>query len=80
MMLCSVHDSKSGMFAPPFTARAKGEAIRSFQMACQDTQLPFGKFPADFSLYLVGIFNDTDGSVSGMPPERLIGADELGQP
>lgn len=75
----SIHDTKSGAFTPPFVARARGEAIRSFQAAIQDSQHPMSKFPADYVLYHVGTFFDDTGAVSDLPQgrERLIGGDEF---
>jgi hypothetical protein len=78
LILCSIYDTKVGAFAPPFCAKAKGEAMRSFQDALGDPQLPFGKHPADFVLYVVAVFNDQDGRMSPTEmPERLIAADEF---
>lgn len=77
LFLFAVHDSKVGAYAAPMSMRAKGEAVRSFQSACQDDTLPFKKHPADFSLWFVAEFDDSTGLVMPVTPERVIGADEF---
>ncbi|QCQ84887.1 nonstructural protein [Blackfly microvirus SF02] len=74
----AVFDSKVGAFSPPFSVKTKGEAIRSFTDACSDDKLPFRSHPSDYRLFWLGEFDDNSGILSGVPPEPLIGADELG--
>lgn len=79
LLLCSVFDSKVGVFAAPFCARSKGEAIRSFTDACADDALPFKRHPSDYRLFVLAEFDDNAGAVFQVgPPEILVGADELG--
>jgi len=77
--LFSIHDTKSGAFTVPFVARARGEAIRSFQSAMQDTSHPMSKFPADYVLYYIGTFDDGTGEIAPVAPTpvRVIGGDEF---
>lgn len=77
LLVMSVFDSKVGAFANPFCVRTKGEAHRSFEDACKDENLPFKKHPADFALFHIGSFDDNDGSLVPIRPERVIGADEF---
>lgn len=78
LSMYSVHDSKAGVFAAPFCARSRGEAIRSFQIACGDDQLPFKKFPGDYTLFLLAEFDDNTGLiVPQSSPDRVIGAGEF---
>lgn len=78
LQLYSVFDTKVGAFASPFIARTKAEAIRSFQVACGDDNLPFKRHPADYQLYFVGGWNDQSGSLLPLSvAERVIGADEF---
>lgn len=78
LVMMAVFDSKVGAYATPFFARSKGEALRSFEDACRDEKLPFKSHPGDFSLYMVGEFDDNDGVVYPLKPLRMIGADEIG--
>lgn len=77
LLVCAVQDNKVGAFAAPFLARTKGEAIRSFSLACEDATLPFKKSPKDYTLYVIGEFQEETGGLVGVTPERLLAADEV---
>lgn len=52
--------------------------MRSFSDAVGDEKLPFKNHPQDYVLYLLGTFDDNDGTYNGSGrPERIIGADEI---
>jgi len=55
----TVYDSKSELYSPPFFLRSTGEAVRSFEQACNDAGHAFGKHSADFTLYEIGTYEDT---------------------
>lgn len=76
MFLCSVFDSKVGMYNAPMAIRSLGEAIRSFSDAVANDG-PIKNHKADYSLWVLGSYDDNTGELE---PEikRLIGADELG--
>lgn len=75
--LYSVQDTKVGAFMPPFSARARGEALRSFMGACQDEKHQFFAHKGDYVLYFLGAFEDTGGLLEACAPERVIGGDEF---
>lgn len=78
LQLYSVVDMKVGAFMPPFSARARGEALRSFQSACQDEKHQFNAHRGDYVLFFLGEFDDTEGLIRGLPRgERVIGGDEF---
>lgn len=78
LQLYTVFDNKVGAFAAPFVCRAKGEAIRSFQQACSDDNLPFKKAPGDYVLYYVGGWDDQNGRLMPIEmPERVVSGDEF---
>lgn len=80
LLVMSVFDSKVGAYAAPFLARTKGEAIRSFEVACSDDALPFKRHPADYRMFQLGVFDDNSGLLMPMEhPEPIIGADEVGK-
>lgn len=64
----SIHDSKAEAFMQPFFAPTMGIAERSFQEACRNPETPMAKYPADFSLWVVGEFDEATGTLS--PGER----------
>lgn len=71
MMLFSVFDAKTEAYMPPFVARAKGEAIRSFGDACKDGNR-FLAHRGDYSLVYVGEFDDQTGVVSDSDPTIVV--------
>lgn len=72
-MFC-VMDSAVGAFTPPVSLRSRGEAVRSFQDACNDPQRGFTAHPEHYSFWLVGTFDDSTGIVTSLEPERICGA------
>lgn len=79
LMLFAVFDTKVGCYAPPFTCRTKGEAVRSFTEECKSAQSMLSKYPADYRLCHVGIYDEVSGVIDARGcPTVVIGADELG--
>lgn len=60
----SVYDSKAEAFLPPFFLPAVGQAIRGFTDAAGNLEHPFGKHPADYTLFQIGSFDDSTGFVT----------------
>jgi hypothetical protein len=57
----TVYDSKSETYTNPFYFRNKGECIRSFTETVNDSQSTFSKYPADFTLFEIGDFDEFSG-------------------
>lgn len=74
----ATYDSAVGAFNQPFFARSIGEAIRSFQDACNDPKSPFYSHSGDFSLFMLGYFDDASGMFD-LPkaPEQVTSAREM---
>lgn len=77
LQIFSVYDKAVQAFMPPFYARSKGEAIRSFSEACNDEKHNFNKHAADFSLMQLGEFEDKSGIFSTAEPSRVVSALEV---
>lgn len=61
-MYCySIKDEKAESFSSPFFARAEREAIRSLIMVMRDGKSTLAQFTVDYSLWLVGYFDDSSG-------------------
>lgn len=73
----AVYDRQVNAFLPPFYARSKGEAIRSFSEAVNDPNKTFGKYAVDFALMSFGEFDDNSGSFITHDPVRVIAANEV---
>lgn len=77
LYMFSVFDKAVGVFEKPFACRAKAEAIRMFSDAVNDGQSPFRKYPADFELYYVGLFDPAIGQMDGSLERMLSALDVL---
>lgn len=68
LLICSVYDRKAAVYARPFVTPNRAMARRSFESARQDPTTELHKFPEDFSLYVLGTFNDETGEVVSQVP------------
>ncbi len=61
--LYSIFDTASGLYLRPMFAQSDGEAIRAFSDAVtSDTE--YGKHPEDYSIHRLGIYDDTNGTLT----------------
>lgn len=58
----SVYDSKAVAFLPPFYLPNHALAKRVFSDCANDESHQFAKHPEDFSLFCLGIFDDSKGT------------------
>lgn len=58
MKVFTVYDSKAECYLQPFFMQTKGQAIRAFSELASDEKHNFGKYPADFTLFELGMFDD----------------------
>lgn len=61
--LFAVYDSKAEFFSPPFMHKSTGEALRDFIAAANDKQTKIGVYPADFTIFEIGTYNDSTAEV-----------------
>lgn len=66
-----VYDSAVGAHTSPQFFRSRGEAVRSFQSACEQEGSQFRAHAADYSFWLIGEFDDGDGTFVPQRPERV---------
>lgn len=73
-VICSVRDSKSEAYGRPFFVQATGVALRSFEdeINGKGEQNYMSRHPEDYSLFLLGHFNDHDGTFSPQNPPQLL--------
>lgn len=76
IQIFSVLDKAVGAFLPPFYARSRGEALRSFTETSNDEKHQFNRHAADFVLYYFGEFDDASGMFATREPERVVSAME----
>lgn len=70
MYLYAIKDEKADCFSPPFHADNDVKAIRMAEQIYDDPKTALNKYPGDFSLWKVGAFVTSDGSI--LPDRRLL--------
>lgn len=63
----SIYDEKAETFCNPFVHINVATAQRDFLHACQDDQSELGRYPADYTLYHVGEFDESKGINEAFP-------------
>lgn len=69
----SIFDSKVGAHLQPFFMQANGAAIRAVTELVKDKTHAFGKFPADYTLFELGTFDNSTGVFDMFPTPRSLG-------
>lgn len=66
MKMYTLYDSKSESYVAPFYAKAKGDALRQITAVVNDpnSKHDFGKYPEDFTLFEIGMFDDVTGLIT----------------
>lgn len=67
----SVYDSKVGSYLSPFFMRSKGEAIRALTNELASDTSNIGKYPADFTLFEIGEYDDSSGAIKSIAPVSI---------
>lgn len=71
----SIRDSKAEVFNPPFFKKTHGEAERDFTTLCNDDKSTVFKYPDDFDLYHMGIYDDVSGKILPLDtPQHIVKA------
>jgi hypothetical protein len=74
----SIYDNVAQIFEPPFTEKNKGTAIRRIQDLIQNnSNSPYAKFPDNFALHHIGMFDSSVGGILEFDPEHVINFSEL---
>ncbi len=60
----SIYDSASGLYSRPFFMTTDAAAIRAFTDIANDKNEAVGSHPEDYSLFLLGEWNDVHGKVT----------------
>lgn len=68
----SIRDAKAEVYNQPFFKKSHGEAERDFQELVKDEKSWISKYPEDFDLYFVGIYDDQTGLFKSLDtPQHL---------
>ncbi|QXP08059.1 MAG: nonstructural protein [Arizlama microvirus] len=69
----AVYDSKAEQYKPPFVLSTKGLALRSWAQLLEDENTDPSKFPADFTLFELGEYDDSNGKMLPHPTPLSLG-------
>lgn len=72
LRMFSVYDGKVGIFMKPFYEAHLGNALRSWEEACNAQESPFRKYPSDFVLYEIAVFDDETGQIFCHDPKQQV--------
>jgi len=73
MKIYSVYDSKAEAYLQPFFVLKRGLAIRAIQEAIKDEKSNLSKYPADFTLFELGDWNEDTGQISMLAAKINLG-------
>lgn len=68
-----VRDQQAAAYLPPFFLPTNGMATRVFADCINDPSHQFGAHPEDFSLWLIGQYDDVTGTVDPITPSTCLG-------
>lgn len=77
LKIFSVFDSAVSAYLQPFFSPTTGAAIRSLTEACNDPKHEFYKHAKDYTLHLLGDYDDASGVITSGPPLHIISCVEL---
>lgn len=67
----SIRDSKADAWLQPFFSPNQATAMRSMREHLSDPSQHLAKHAEDFNLFVVGSYDDGDGTLTGVPPEHV---------
>lgn len=67
----SIKDAKAGYFHSPIFANNPAQAQRTFHSIVNDPQSPISKYPEDYSLWQLGVWDNVTGFIKGQEPSHL---------
>jgi len=77
----AIYDSKAEAYNQPLFMQSRGVAIRAFMDAANDPECPISKYPADYTLFEIGEFDNSTAVCSSHVPKISLGtALELRRP
>lgn len=68
----SIRDNAADAFIPPFFMPNEAVAVRVFVSCASDPNHQFSKFPKDYSLYMLGQWDDADGRFQMFPEPKFV--------
>lgn len=78
--IVSIFDVKAAVYGSPFFSLNEQTAVRSFGRLVNEKGSDANQFPGDFSLFDIGQFDDSTGTLEGMTPRIICTAASLVKP
>lgn len=72
-ILVSVRDVKAGFYDGCFLVRSRAEAVRGFVDEVNNPQSMLGRHPEDYTLFVVGEFDEETGVITPTPSPEALG-------
>jgi len=73
LMVYSIYDSKVGYFDRPLFMRNRGEALREWEKAANDSNTAICAHPHDFALMELGEYDDQTGQITQLTTPLSLG-------
>lgn len=67
----SIFDTKSGIYSPPYLFRSAADFIRTIQSEAKNPNSMLHKFPGDYTLCVIGNWDEKSGIVDNDAFQRL---------
>lgn len=63
LKIFTVYDNKAKAYITPFFLPTQGMAVREFEYVCNDPTHMFCRFPTDYTLFMIGEFDESSGAI-----------------
>ena len=73
----AIYDSKAELYLQPFFMRSRGEALRAWTDSVNDEKAPFHRYPADYTLFEIGTYDESSGKMTAITNQSLGNAVEF---
>lgn len=76
-ILCSLYDSKAQRWFTPLNFRNRADALRQLETMVNEGQNEVSRWPADFTLFQIGTYEDLTGEIKPCDKVPLVVALDL---
>lgn len=73
LKMFAVYDSKAEAYMQPFFMQSRGQAIRAWDGLVNDAKSEMCQYPADFTLFELGEYDDSNGQVEMLDAKINLG-------
>ena len=64
LKIVAVYDTAVAAYMRPFSVQSVGQGVRSFEDEVMAPDSPIGKHPEDYSLFMLGSFDERSGKIT----------------